>query len=261
VSVLDPVVALPSLPDIVTLQEVTLEHACSVRERLQGLGYSNTYSGDARAAEKRYGNIIAARMPLSLSDFSATDLPWPQLVAHAVVSTEAGPVNVITVHVPNGSGNGWRKIMTLEALKQMILGLEGQPVILTGDFNEPRWVPLQNGRIVTWGQDEHNGRWLPWSTWTCDGITGTGERWDRAVRWFFEYSNESGVRNAFWESAGRGAMEATHLSRGAERWFDHVFVSDCFQVCSCRYLHSFREDGYSDHSGEVAALLYGKACS
>jgi len=138
----------------------------------------------------------------------------------------------------------------------MVLGLKGEPLVLTGDFNEPRWVPLQDGRIVTWGQDEHDGRWLPWSTWTFDGISGSGERWDAAVRWFFENSNESGIRNAFWDFAGHGAMEASHFSHGAERWFDHVFVSDCFRVGPCDYLRSFREDGFSDHSALIAALSY-----
>ena len=257
VSALDSLAALPDLPDIVTLQEVTLKQAGAICERLQSLGFNSVYSGDAEAPEKRYGNVIAARMPLASSRSCAAEFPWPQLVGKAVLDTEAGPINVITVHVPNGSGNGWKKIITLEALKQMILGLKGEPLILTGDFNEPMWAPLQVGRIVTWGQEEQDGLWRPWSTWTFDGITDSGERWDTAVRWFFEHSNESGIRNAFWDVNGHGAMEASHLSRGAERWFDHVFVSRCFRTAACGYLHLFRESGFSDHSPLIATLSYG----
>lgn len=48
----------------------------------------------------------------------------------------------------------------------------------------------------------------------------------------------------------------TGISRGAERWFEHVFVSDCFRVTACGYLHLFRENGFSDHSAVIAALSY-----
>jgi len=258
-SVLDPLAALPDLPDIVTLQEVTPAQSDVIRKRLLRLRYSSVYSGIKAASEKRYGNVIAARIPMASFDAPASGFPWPQLVARAVLETDAGPVNVINVHVPNGSSNGWKKIETLEALRKLVLSLKGEPLILTGDFNEPRWTPLQDGRIVTWGQDEHKGRWLPWGAWTFDGITGTGKRWDSAVRWFFEHSHDSGIRNAFWDIAGHGAMEASHFSRGAERWFDHIFVSSCFRVAGCGYLHSFRERGFSDHSPLTATLLANKA--
>jgi hypothetical protein len=115
---------------------------------------------------------------------------------------------------------------------------------------------MQDGQVVTWGQDPDGERWAVWDEWTYDGATGTGERWDAAVRWFFESLDESGIRSAFWDAAGHGEMEASHLSRGAKRWFDHVFVSGDFQVNDCRYLHAFREDGYSDHSALIAELSY-----
>ena len=37
---LDPLAALPKLPDVVTLQEVKLDHADAVKDRLKGMGYS-----------------------------------------------------------------------------------------------------------------------------------------------------------------------------------------------------------------------------
>jgi len=255
-SILDPIATLLSPPDVITFQEVTLEHATGVLERLHNMGYTSVYSGSPDAAEKQYGNVIAARASVTSCDSAAFGSPWPQLLAHARVETLGGPVNVVTVHVPNGSGNGWKKIDTLDALKRMVLGLKREPLILTGDFNEPRWAPLQNGHIVTWGQDHNGDRWSPWNTWTFDGVSDTGERWDAAVRWYFEHPNESGIRNAFWDRAGHGAMEASHLSRGAERWFDHVFVSDHFRVERCEYKHSFRTDGFSDHSALIASLAY-----
>ncbi len=254
-AMLEPLAALPHPPDIVTLQEVTSAQADSICKRLHDLGYSSVYSGNAEAKEKRYGNVIAARTPIGNLETTAV-YPWPQLVAHVVLDTQSGPINVITVHVPNGSGNGWKKIDTLEALKQVVVGVKGEPLILTGDFNEPRWVAPQNGRIVTWGQEERDGHWVPWSTWTFEGISGSGERWDAAVRWFFEGWDESGNRNAYWDAAGNGSMQASHLSHGAQRWFDHIFVSDSFGVITCDYMHLFREKRFSDHSAVLATLSY-----
>jgi endonuclease/exonuclease/phosphatase family metal-dependent hydrolase len=169
---------------------------------------------------------------------------------------------VVTVHVPNGTKYGWKKIDTFEALKRLVLGLKTQPLVVSGDFNEPYWCTLQDGHIVTWGQDYWDGdRWLAVGTYTDkSGVTDSCERWDAAVRWFFENPDESGLRIAFWEDTGHGAMEISHLSRGAEpeRWFDHVFVSGHFRVETCKYLHSLREDGFSDHSALVAELTYSR---
>ncbi len=213
------------------------------------------YSGRDDVSQKRCGNVIATLAHLTLANPAGFGFPWPQLIAHAVVDTPRGRINVVTVHVPNGSGNGWKKIDTFDALKQMVLGLRGAPLILTGDFNEPRFVPLQDGRIVTWGQDQQGGQWLPWKTWTFDGVSDTGERWDTSVRWFFENRHESGIRNTLWDHAGHGAMETSHLCHGDERWFDHVFISDDFKVISCAYRHEFRTDGFSDHSAVLVSLF------
>jgi endonuclease/exonuclease/phosphatase family metal-dependent hydrolase len=246
---LDPIAGLRELPDIVTLQEVAHARASTIEGRLRALGYEQViYSGDLSVTEKRYGNVIAAnrRDGPSLEEVRPGDavFPYPHLVAHARV----GDINLITAHVPNGSGNGWKKISTLRALRQCVKSLRGQAVILTGDFNEPQYA-MQDDRVVTWGPDQ---KWRTWDSWTFHGETGTGEDWDAAVRWFFESSPESGLRNAYWESAGHGTMEASHFSRGSPRWFDHVFVSSDFTVESCKFLHGFRESGSSDHSALLA---------
>jgi endonuclease/exonuclease/phosphatase family metal-dependent hydrolase len=253
---LDRLARLSQRPDVVTLQEVTLKRAPEIIERLHHLGYTGAaYSGRPNASAKHYGNVIAARTHVTPCATAAFDFPWPQLVAHATLDTQGGPLDVVTVHVPNGSSNGWQKIETLESLKQLVLALKGRPVILTGDFNEPRYA-LQDGQVVTWGQDPDGERWLPWKKWTFDGVSGSGEKWDAAVRWFFEAEDESGIRNAYWDVAGHGAMEATHFVGDDPRWFDHVFVSDSFTVTACGYLHAFREEKFSDHSALLATLSY-----
>ena len=252
---LEPLARLPELPDIVLLQEVALGKSVDIQARLSEIGYPNViYSGDADAANKRYGNVIATKLPCRSISLADAGLPWPQLVAHAELDTPRGQIHVINVHVPNGSGNGWKKIHTLRALRLLIERLSGQQVILAGDFNEPQYV-MQGEHVVTWGQRlRRNGQWQPWSRWTFDGETGTGEDWDAAVRWFFENPGESAIRNAYWDATGHGSMEPSHLSRGMPRWFDHIFVSGALAVESCRFLHAFREDGFSDHSGLLAEL-------
>ena len=138
-----------------------------------------------------------------------------------------------------------------------MLALKGEPLIVTGDFNEPRYA-LQDGRVVTWGQEQIGGRWVVEDgTWTDEhDVTADWSTWDRSVRWFFEGSRESGLRNAFWDVAGHGAMEPSHVSGGRDRWFDHAFVSEQFSVQSCEFLHSWREADYSDHSPLSLSLSY-----
>ncbi len=252
---LDPLATLPSLPDVVTLQEVKLEHAAAIRERLQGMGYESVYSLRADAAKPTYGNVIAAWTKLTPLDSTTFGFPYPQLAAHVSVETPGGPVNVITIHVPNGSGYRWQKIATLDALRRVVLALQGAPLILSGDFNKPRRAPLQDGHVITWGRDWDDERWTLWKEWSFDGVKGSGRRWDDAVRWFFD-KNDGGLRNAFWESADHGSMEQTHVQGSQPRRFDHLFVSPHFKVETCANLRSFRTEGYSDHSALMAALSY-----
>ena len=250
---LEPLRALRKRPDVLALQEVSLEQLPSLTDALLALGYTVLDSCDPAATEKRYGTIVAVAAGIAAARVVTQGFPWPQLVMHARLQTDAGPLSVISVHVPNGSGNGWRKIEALEALRKTVLRCAGEPLVVAGDFNEPQFA-LQDGHIVTWGQDLEGERYEVWDSWTYDGVSGSGERWDSAVRWFFERTDEHGLRNAYWLSHGQGAMEVSHVSRGSDRWFDHIFVSRQFAVDSCDYLHEWRTHGYSDHSPLRAEL-------
>jgi endonuclease/exonuclease/phosphatase family metal-dependent hydrolase len=256
-SVLDALSNLHTTPEIITLQEISIRHATAFQERLAELGLQYSfYSGRADSTEKRYGNLISSRWPIESTDFSSlkTALPWPQLVAQVVIRINGSPINIITAHIPNGSGNGWAKIDTFRSLTEAILLLKGNPCILTGDFNEPQFA-LQDGRIVTFGQEiNSDGCYSFWKHWSFKGRTGTGEEWDAAVRWFFEGREEHSLRHAFWEVSSYGKMEPTHISHGKPRWFDHLFISKDFEVESCAYIHDARLKGFSDHSALVAQI-------
>jgi hypothetical protein len=47
---------------------------------------------------------------------------WPHLAHRATVYSGDGDIDVINVHVPNGSRNGWDKIETLEGITNVIQG-------------------------------------------------------------------------------------------------------------------------------------------
>ena len=174
------------------------------------------------------------------------------------MSVNGRSFRVISVHIPNGSGYGWRKIDTFKALKEVVLEAKDEPSVVTGDFNEPQFIPLQDGgRIVTWGQEwkGREGRYECWEKWSFQRRTGEGKEWDAAVRWLFEKQDEHGLRYAYWEAHGQGVMPVSHVSRGQPRWFDHIFVSPHFCVEQSEYLHELRGPGLSDHSALEAKLL------
>jgi endonuclease/exonuclease/phosphatase family metal-dependent hydrolase len=242
--------------DIVTLQEIRVDRAPAFQQHLFGLGLKYSYfSGSRRARTKRYGNIIASRVPLKAMPVPTGEpLPWPQLLAHGSVFLDGHEIRLVTAHIPNGISNGWAKIDTFRALASVVRNARGCACIVTGDFNEPR-SSLQDQRIVTFGQEpDDNGRFACWDKWSFQGRSGTGQEWDAAVRWFFENRKKHGLRNAYWEAHGNEAIAVSHVSRGEPRWFDHIFVSDHFHVVSCEYLHQFRGPGISDHSGLLATL-------
>jgi hypothetical protein len=122
--------------------------------------------------------------------------------------------------------------------------------IVAGDLNEPQYT-LQDGRIVTWGQEWNGGqgRFVCWERWKDrSGRCQPGVKWDGAVRWLFDEHDGHRLRHAYWEVHGHGAMAVSHVTRGQSRWFDHIFVSPDFRVEQCEYLHELRLERYSDHS-------------
>lgn len=63
---LDPLVALRPLPNVVTLQEVKIGEAEALSARLRDVGFDCVYSGLPSAGKPEYGNVIAARLPLTV---------------------------------------------------------------------------------------------------------------------------------------------------------------------------------------------------
>ncbi|CAK6686468.1 endonuclease/exonuclease/phosphatase family protein [Synechococcus sp. CCY9201] len=253
--------------DLLTLQEVKHHHAAEFIQRLADLGFQSIHTGDPTNAGKTYGNLIASKWPMERIALRLSDPPpFPSLIGHARVAIASGePVDVLTVHAPNGSNNGWAKIYTLEALRRVIETISPGPLIVTGDFNEPQFFPGVLP-IRSWG-------WTREQTWEADrdklwsrkGDQGSTDehplgRWDDAVVWFFDKDESHGLRHAYWAKHDDGAMEASYMTRSVshpERWFDHAFVSSHFKVIDCTYRHDVRRpEGESDHSALSVRLAY-----
>jgi len=245
--------------DLLTLQEVKNSYAEEYIARLNAFGFQAIHTGDSLNGKKTYGNLVASRWPIKRRALELSNPPpFPSLIGHASVAILPNKsLDILTVHAPNGSGNGWDKIYTLEALKCILETLAPGPVIVTGDYNEPQFFP---GIVPV-----RSWAWTSEKTWAIrkDELWGRKndqhrtekhplKRWDNAVGWFFDENAGHSLRHAFWVKNGVGSMEPSYVTRSAcksERWFDHAFVSPHFEVIKCEYRHDVRRPGgESDHS-------------
>jgi endonuclease/exonuclease/phosphatase family metal-dependent hydrolase len=242
-------------PDMITLQEVSSRGDTwpRFRDTLRASGYEHVgFSGRADAlrlrAHKEYGNIVASRFALAFDDTSwAPGAPCSQLLARAIVDMPGGHrAEVLTVHAPNGSSNGWRKIETLEAVARHLETAPEMPRVLTGDFNEPASIdPIRSfGQIVHAAEPTLEGN-----------LTRLGERyprrrWDDAVLALFRSRH---VRHTWFNRHGP-KWACTHVVRGKQRFFDHILASDHFEVVDAGFHHAWRESSLSDHSAAWAEL-------
>ncbi len=245
-------------PDVIALQEVAWRGGLhdDLTQRLAARGWAHAaYSGDVGSSDKHYGNLIAARWQVAAAAPSwVEDVPWPQSLLRAQVSHPDGTFDVIAAHIPNGSGNGWYKIETFEALAR---GIERMPVdvplIVVGDFNEPRSV-LDDGTVVPFG-----GREVPDGTWSFDGSRTAAcgrnfprSRWHDAVLALLGHNAAGDLRHALRDVHGPAAWHVTHEVRGRGRFFDHVLVSPHWRVLDAGFDDAVREHGISDHSAAWA---------
>lgn len=141
-------------PDIVLLQEVSSKPGfiSRIRDRFKASNYDDFFfSGKDCINEKSYGNVIAVKRPHRILDSGCLKgAPWPQLLARACVEIYGMRTEIISVHMPNGSQNGWKKIQTFKALSAFLQKHGDRPCIFGGDFNEPRKF-LPGGDIISFG--------------------------------------------------------------------------------------------------------------
>lgn len=244
-------------PDIVTLQEVRATLAESFAARLAKIGLVSVYDSAATAPKgdndrKKYHCIIASRWPVTpAGDRWRDKAPFPELLGRASVATPDGDLDVFTAHIPNGSGNGWKKIDTFHTLSAALRRAGDSPRVLTGDFNEPRHF-RRSGQIITWGETIHEDGGTSSPAWKDkSGDKRPGIEWTNGVRSVLAGASQHGLRDAYRELHGFACTPVTYrTTQGNRRCFDHTFVSRHLDVLSSGYFHEWRKAGWSDHSAQ-----------
>lgn len=229
---------LGAAPDVVCLQEVTVNSLPLWREALAGAGlvHSATPLDDGRPpTPRRLAVLTAAREPVERLEVPG--LPWPERAVH-VRLPEAG-IELVNVHSPISPSADLVKVRTHEALFAHLAGRT--KIVLAGDLNTPR-RDLPDGSVLTFAH-ESDGELRP----------ERGERWDAAERALVHTLRaEHGWRDPYLESGGAERTWTFKENRGGWR-IDHVLVRDV-PVHVQAYAHEWRLAGLSDHSALVVDL-------
>jgi len=180
---------------------------------------------------------VASRWPLAAK--VGPDVPYLESALSVEASSPYGPIEVTTVHVPNGSTYGVKKVETLEGVYEHCAENGTRFRLLCGDFNTP-YRESPDGAVFTFGQRVRK-----------DGsvaLKSGGGRQDRAERGVLLGLAEHGLRDALRMLHGYGQ----HASSWRDYRLDHVFASNALRPVACRYLDELRVDGLSDHAAIVA---------
>ena len=133
-------------PDVLLVQELTADPATRGRfaQALAHIGL-RAFEGP-RPVRLSYGSALACRWPLQ---DPARDLqaPFPELVARAKAVSPHGAISCTSVHAPNGSNHGWKKIDTFESVLAEVSTLpERQFVVSWEATSTSRWMCSPTGR-------------------------------------------------------------------------------------------------------------------
>ena len=229
------------IPHVVTLQEVKRNHADDWAKHLSDIGLVHHYRSGTNALALSHQCLIASCWELTPNDIPRPrEPPYPESLGRTTVSVcDKVEIDVFTAHIPNGSGNGWRKIDTFQVLTAELRRANDSPRILTGDFNEPKRFE-DSGQIVPWKEKE-DGCWRDQF-----GDERPRIEWINGVLAVLDGESKHGLRDAY---RARNGFQAPDLVSWGTRCIDHTFVSRHFEVLGCDYHHEWREqDKLSDHS-------------
>ena len=170
---------LAEAPDAVALQEVRRGTLDAWRAEFESAGFA-VVATQHLVGERTNFVLTASRHPIvEVAPAKAFSVPFSRAASLDDDSTSVGgAIELLNTHVPDGSGNGWRKVEHFEALYAYIARTHVPGVttrILCGDFNSPRRA-LPDGRVITWGQAE-KGRLL------VDRRRALGPRRAKRDRW------------------------------------------------------------------------------
>jgi len=246
--------------DVIALQEVATSLIDSTAGLLSNYGFISSIDSFAhtlagRWGRKPFGSMVLSKWPAApASGDWRRDSPFPESFARAVVESPGGPIDVLSVHVPNGASNGWKKVATFRTLAGELTEPSDIPQIVAGDFNEPKEL-LADGSIVTFSEVEQ-GRNTEHRLWTDhDGETGDLHEWEEAVQAVLGREPTHRLQDVHRLVHGCSSMPTTHPELGGGlRWFDHILVSPELRVTKCGLYSEWREAGVSDHAAVWADM-------
>jgi endonuclease/exonuclease/phosphatase family metal-dependent hydrolase len=264
-------------PDVVTFQEVTPGSVESFRELFGMTELAHFTDSFPRCNAhkltgcRRYGELVASRWPLEQIASTSFGAPWSEKVLSVDINSPQGRVELHSVHLPNGSANGWTKIEMFEAIYKKLARNVKHHRILCGDFNSPLHE-MADGQIRTCGQDirRSDGRYIIGGSWRDkQGRKFPSERWDMAERQVlqglrrYDLSDVFRAKHPYGQEGFNSAKEFSYYTnnRGNRigRRFDHIFASHLLEVIECGYLHDLRKvQKLSDHA-PIEALFTLKA--
>lgn len=248
-------------PDIIGLQEVTCRTLPLWVEGLQKEGYITILSFDLLSGSKsrfiglyRYGVLIASRWPLTSINQSSLKIPWQERLVSVLIHSPNVDFEFHVAHIPCEASHSWLKIDTFEEIfKYLTRSSCNCPRILCGDFNSPQ-AETKSGEVITWGQ-----KILADGQVRLINRARRGDAWDAGERSVIEGLAEYGLCDIFRLLNGYESEEFSWVLRRkgkiiSRRRFDHIFASKRFNPVSCQYIHSFREESFSDHSAIEATF-------
>ena len=224
------------VPDVVCLQEVTVNSLPLWRASLAAMGLEHTATplDTARPPRpRRLAVLTASRTPVQPLD-PVPGLPWPE----RAIATRIDGAEIVNVHSPISPSPDLAKVLTHEALYAYAAGREA-PIVLCGDLNTPRRTH-EDGTVLTFAHDT-KGRVRE----------ERGERWVAAESALVHTLRaEHGWTDVFLE-----VQERTWTFKGDRGgWrLDHVLTKGV-ETGARSYAHEWRLAGLSDHSALVADL-------
>jgi exonuclease III len=234
-------------PDIVALQEVTIESVSEYISNLEKLGYREARdSFEGTKTVRRSGGVIIATC-WKMKELPQLDEQFPfseKVLSVRIKTTMWGDIEVHNVHIPPGSRHGIKKIETLEGVYRGLARYSRVPRILCGDFNAPQ-EEFIDGSILTWAYKKMKSGNIVFRA-------GRSERWDAGERNVLQGLHRYDLSDVYRSVHGFGASDFSwrQVRKGKEtkRRYDHVFASKSLHPVACRYIHPLREAGLSDHS-------------
>jgi exonuclease III len=232
-------------PSIICLQEVREKSLNTFKIELQKVGFEYFYDSVLLAKKniRTKGNIIASKNPSQhLPDYIRT--PHPESILSIQIISSIGKIMIHNTHIPNGSTYGWTKIETFEAIYKKLSTERDNFRILCGDFNSPQ-AESTNGETITWGQR---------ITAENEVITRRNKhRWHEGELCVIRELEKFNLPDVYRYLYGYQKEDYSFVvvRKGkvvSRRRFDHIFASKELNPQNCEYIHSFREEGLSDHS-------------